>query len=315
MIVYDCINKSTLYSNCNKVAEIYLVTNEQEVVQVIQQGITKSQIKVMNHIIGAYDRLSTVQFSYQTIANDVGVSYSTVKRSIHKMTNIGFCSREVRDWNSCIIKVNDIIYKMADQLQDIFFHLKKVAKNISMVVSNRNELPLRDIFISKPSRYILQLLDTIKFSYLLGMRGLETNQKEKRTILNEAGALIISPTLKEITQKVHLTKLGQLKLLAFTDEVLKTTWKEFNQSHSVNRPFDWIIVGCQRNCSILKVTPDWGIYYSLLKRYGVKDDRLYTMKKVPTIEKKEPKKVYPTNIAPNPIFAKYYEQAMSNKNL
>jgi hypothetical protein len=246
--------------------------------QVIGHALSKfnpKQRSVMNHIFGASDRLGVLTFAYDTIARDCKVSYSTVYRTVHMMSILGLIHRVTRLTNTCIITVNPIIYKYADKLKYGFFYLKRIALRNLISSSMRNEEPLREIFISKPCKYMYQLLDKGKSVYLRGMNQLKSRLKERRLIMDEAGGLVISPTLRDMTEKLRLTKLGQLKLLAFDDDVLRVVWGSYRSTKNVHSPFDWMVVACEQYSMANKIRVDWDIYYSLLKRYNVTDNKKY----------------------------------------
>lgn len=184
-----------------------------------------------------------------------------------------------------------------------------------------NTTPYKKIFISKPCKYILQLLDRGKSVYSRGMKLFKNNQKIKRVIMDEAGKLIISSTLRDITQKLRLTKLGQLKLLAFSDDVLRIVWGSFKSSKNVKSPFDWIVVGCEQYSKTKNIQIDWKIFYTLKDRYNVNDNGVYIQKTIvvdnannksaqPQIKSK-----YLELTSPHPGWADFYHTAMENMGL
>lgn len=246
--------------------------------KIVDHALSKFNPKersVMNNIFGAGDRLRYLTFAYDTIARDCKVSYSTVYRTVHMMTEMGLIHRIVRLTNTCIITVNPAIYKYAQKLKHAFFYLKRIALRQLITNSIRNEEPLREIFISKPCKYMYQLLDKSKSVYSRGMNQLKSRLKPRRVIMDEASNLIISPTLRDMTEKLRLTKLGQLKMLAFSDDVLRVVWGSYRSTKNVHSPFDWMVVACEQYSMANNIKVDWDIYYSLLKRYKVIDTKKY----------------------------------------
>ncbi len=264
--VQQLAKKSTNVSNRNAL--------DQELSNII---LTSKISKVINHLIGAGYRLDSIQFSHETISKDTSTSISTVKRAIGLMVSLGLCTTITREWNTCIITINKSIYELAHKFKHKFYHLKRVARDNLQRLSLPNELPLRDIFISKPCRYMYQLLETTKGVYSRGMTLL--NRFKRRGIeVDDVGALKISVTLRDITEKLRLSRLGQIKLMAFDDDALRVVWGSYKSTKNVKSPFDWMVVACEQYCIVNKIPVDWQIYYALLKRYNVQDNKVYVRK-------------------------------------
>lgn len=186
-----------------------------------------------------------------------------------------------------------------------------------------NLTPYKKIFISKPCKSLYQLLENTQGVCSRGMTKLKNKLKERNIEVDEAGGLLISPTLRDITEKLRLTKLGQLKLMSFSDDVLRIVWGSYRSAKNVKSPFDWMVVGCEQYSVANKIPVDWQIFYALLKRYRVEDNKSY-------IRKQETSKIA-TNITsgqasvpawkkflgmtPHPEFAQYFQQKVINDGL
>ena len=287
--------------------------------------LTKSDHKIMNHLFGACDRLSKFTFAQQTIADDMSLSVSTIKRCINKLVSLGivFRASRARDWNTNILRINSAIYEFAESIQNKYFYLKRIVlrnkvfklkiyyQKLGLFDSDRNELPLY-------RKDIVNISCRVKDNVRARVTRYINCYKQERKVEMEAGEIVISPTLREITNVLHLSKHGQLKLLAFPDNILSVAWRQCKMKHGIKDPFSYLIVQCDQHSVSLQIKPNWDLYYAMLKRYKVDKDSSFIKKRSATIiqpvtiTEHEPRWKKFVNQSVHPEFEKFFQQKIAN---
>ena len=319
------VNKYTPTNQLNQA--IFSACHKKQDYQSLLTQLTRSQKVILNHVIKQYLFFDfDMRESQDLIGNSTGYTRQTVNHSLSVLSKLGLISIEDQhqgafsfDTLRYIPNINLFRFKfyLYDQLKALrrvtFGHLQKL--NLM-----GNLTPYKKIFISKPCKYMYQLLEKGASAVSRGMSYLKNHKRTMESIMNEVGALTISPTLRDITEKLRLTKLGQVKLLAFNDDVLRIVWSSLKSSKNVKSPFDWLIVACEQYCVANKIKIDWDIFYSLLKRYNLVDTKKYiqsaTQSVIPSVSSsaKIPRwKMFPSDkVAPG--FEKFDQQRTLNLN-
>ena len=84
----------------------------------------------------------------------------------------------------------------------------------------------------------------------------------------ESGENFITPSLRQATELMGLTKWGQIRLAAFPNEVIEHANKQFSFAKPAN-PYNWYFKVCLEYCSANKITPDWDFMKALANKYGM----------------------------------------------
>jgi len=321
----DYMNKYTHQNSINQA--LISDCNEKEYIISMVNALGKSSRIIFSHIVKQYLYYDfDMRESQELIANSTGYTRQTVNGVISELRKVGLLdivsfhgdkfNFDVLNYipNPLIFKFKlDLYTKIKSLVRVTFRHLQKL--NLM-----GNPTPYKS-FVSKPCKYMSQLLDTGK----RGINFIKNISKPKRLIMNEAGELIISLTLRDITEKLKLTKLGQLKLLVFPDEVLSTVWKSCRIGTNIKSPFDWMIVGCEQYCKANKIEFSWSVFFTLMERYSIKDNRVYVRTKVEPKAREhasyrgvsEPawKTKFSHLSAPHKSFEKYYLMSQENNKI
>lgn len=295
-------------------------TSKKNVMQALSASFSKLEHKALNYMINRCRMNPSFSASYQTIAKSLKCSEKTIRRAVNKFISMGLMTKSVRYcMDICKFTINASIYKFADYFRYKFDslkkhynlgrkidYLKKLKQNVRPLCSNL----LSKIFIPRKS-YVVD-----NQSQGIVKRG---NFLTKREDV-EVSPPTITPTLRQITDRIGLTKLGQLKLMCIPEDILSSVWHHCKKQSGVNNPFDWIMANCLRRCEKLNIDINWELFYLSVKRYGLKDNKKYVSDKSII---KVPRTKFQRSVdsiirphqekkQPHPEFAIYFAQAMEN---
>jgi hypothetical protein len=242
----------------------------------------RSTISVLNYLIPSCYKMKQVWFGYKHMADQLGFCERTIQRAVHELRDLNIINAQYRLMTSNLYRVNPEIYSLKDRLKHKIPSLwgKFIILSLSLLVGN--VLPNGNKnYLSLVSN--LTIVREDQYSVSLQGRGKILKNTGRKRMSAQAGKITISPTLKEITQELQLTRHGQCKLLAFDDAVLSLVWNE-NKSllKDYNNPISFVIRRCLEQSTIQGLKVDWDIYYLLIKRYDIS-------KQDPLSKTKEPK--------------------------
>ena len=262
--------------------------NQDRLIQSVINLRKKSLIKVLNYLIPKCSKMKIVNFAYSTIGRDLGFCERTIQRAVHELKDLGLIDYQAKFHTMHIYHVNPQIYALKEQLKHKLPSLWSKFIALSFVVLMGNVLPLEKKSFNS-SLVSKSIFVRGAHSYAsLQERNKNLTKVNRRVVDMVTNKPIISPTLKQITQDLKLTKHGQCKLLAFPDETLQKVWsgtsKEFVQS--LPDPFNWIVKRCIEELALVGSEPDWNIYYLLLKTQNVPNTQPFIQKE---LKKQEPK--------------------------
>lgn len=234
---------------------------------------------ILNHIIGRIFFYDNGMYESQSqIAFITGYTRQTVNEAIAYWKKLGIITTSSRHKNK--FAFDSLEYTIHDNLIKFKFHLCQRLTSLrnvpwrilEKVILKGNPTPIKDEVLNKPSNINLHLKEGVQ----RGLNFIKKDLKPKRVVMDEGGNIVISPTLREITQKLNLSRLGQLKLLVFSDQVLSVVFSSLKTTKShIKSPFEWLIVACEQYSKSQSIPVDWSIFYTLLKRYNVKDNKVY----------------------------------------
>jgi|GEM_PF-5015700 len=285
--------------------------------QALNSEFTKLDHKILDYFINRCRMKWTFRASYQTIADSIKCHEKTVRRAVNKFISMGLMSKSIpRFMDICDFFINKGIYKFADYFRYKFNslkkhynlgrkvdYLKKLKQNVRPLCSNL----LSKILIPRNS-YIVdnQYSKNIK-------RGDFLTKREEM----EVSPPTISPTLREITEKLHLNRLGQLKLKVIPDDILSSVWNHCKKMSGIKDPFGLLMANCLKQAENKGIIISWELFYLALKRYKLEDNKKYTLPKpivtnTPSVVVTVIHRPYADKKEPNPKFAEFYFKAMEN---
>ena len=295
-------------------------TLEKSLLQALNSKFSEAEMAVANYFFSRARSNPQFRVSYETIASQTKIKNrkricrETVRRAINKLIDLNLLKRikEKFYMGACEYRVNVLIFKVAASVKDKFKSLLRYLAVQANSLWKPNVAPLYKYSNIYPRKYIVvdnQSQKNIK-------RGNFLTKREDM----EISPPNISPTLREITNRIGLTKLGQLKLLVIPEDILSSVWSHFKKQAGVNKPFEWILANCLRRCENLGIAISWELFYLSVKRYGLVDNKIY-VSKINKVEKKVIEssrsvdniiRPYQDKTEPHPKFAQFYFQAMDN---
>lgn len=107
---------------------VYVYKNE--IYEHLDTHLTKSQKKILNHLIARANQYDRVFPAQRTIAEQLGVSYSTVCVAVKALKDMGYLASYYRVQDTCLYRIADIFYDpvIRWKLKDLFPALKFVHK-------------------------------------------------------------------------------------------------------------------------------------------------------------------------------------------
>ena len=284
--------------------------------------LTDAQVRVLDYVLGFYKRTNSVYMSQGYIARHLDLARETINRAIKKLISLGLLKSYHRsgtsyDNDSLLYVPNKSLFKFRHVLNKVLFSLKSVPfwvlKKLGLI-TNVTPLRRRDIFL--PSLYT-RVRDCAREA----TGQLKKFIKQEGSTMSEVQKPNISPTLREITQNLRLTKLGQVKLLTFSDEILRQVWLHCKTISGLKEPFQWIMTQCIKQYQLDGSRVDWNMYHIMLERFCITDDKVYVQAK----PQQEPKKVAVfseripeivtkgyTKLEPHPFFAQEFQTFIQN---
>ena len=83
----------------------------------------------------------------------------------------------------------------------------------------------------------------------------------------------ISKCLRSVSDDLRLTRWGQIKFIAFSEDILINAYGKYKKSrYSTVNKFEHLFSLCLKECSLQKIAPDWDKMNRLAKRFNMKPD-------------------------------------------
>lgn len=254
------------------------ISEQDKLLQAVTNCHKNSTIKVLNYLIPACYKMPSVWYGYKHMADQLGFCPRTIQRAIHELRDLGLIEARYRLMTSNLYKVNPKIYLYKRELRDKLSSLWSKSVGLSLLLLVGNVVPSG----KKNYLYNLSSLTSVRgnqYSVTLPGRGVKLKNTGRKRMAVETGKIIISPTLKEITQELQLTRHGQCKLLAFDDGILTLVWEKSRYFlNGFKNPICWIIKKCVEESTLQQMKIDWDIYYLLLDRYGISKSQPFSLK-------------------------------------
>lgn len=290
-------------------------TSKKPLDQAIFENFTKFEEKILDLLIQGGYSMGLIKYSYFTVARIIGCSRKTVARAYSKFVSLGIISKKYVHRKALTVSVSPMLYKRAYEFRHASHSLKVIAFQEWRKVTDRNVLPFKKIMINN----LLYMKDyhgqgsnkVVSFCKPTGTRLLKNIKW--REMMQSSSKISISPTLREINEAIGLTRVGQLKLLVFDDTKLSIAWKNVSRSNGTpGQKFSWIVGEICRSMESEGVKPDWYLFYMLLKRHNLTDNKRYVLS-APVV-KKPVVNTRPVEPRPAPDLSKYLSRG-SNRFL
>lgn len=254
--------------------------SENSFLQAVSEIKNTTTISVMEFLFRLHKKYPAFLIPSQTrVALSCGIVRETANRHIAKLCALGFLEKKKRYNQTSVYKINPLFFKYHAQLSKIFSNLSYFSLTLSMLVSQSTITSIRKLNI-----YISPLY-SISRNSKEGVRENDTGRGrifiKTREVMQE---VVITPTMRKVTDELGLTKWGQIKLVIFRDHVLSYALNEFRKNKNIANPFDWFFTTARRYSERENISPDWPSYYNLCKKYNMPDNPTFILKK-PLVEK------------------------------
>lgn len=246
--------------------------------QAFLSKMPKNGIKLLNWFIDQMLSKPSIKISIKDIMICTGIPESTLHRWIAKFKKWGILKVEqlYGPYSHNTFTLERKIFQYAKHLK---YQLESIQRYLFFVYKrfkSSSETPYIVSNVIKPSISI-SISEREKKAPVFNTRGLKKQIKEKMDSVMQVAPPKISDVLRDITEKLRLTKLGQLKLLVFHENVLSDAWSDYKKLSKINNPFDYLIVNCVKKSENRNIPVYWDLYYTSLTRYELTDNKKYVL--------------------------------------
>lgn len=257
----------------------------------------KFQIEMINYFIRSTDRYENVYPSVKTIAEEVGCSERSFYNHFPVLEKMGIVKHVYDHRRSSTYQLNALLFTHINVFKDKFKALKKIIhKSIKFPKVSAIQRCLKRCFkfdvltqflgsICRPYKKTLTSLKETSLSLFTRAREIVLPVQERQEFKlkikfrreRKMERVEISRTLKKVTEKLSLTKWGQIKLIQFPDGALEHALQSYTKITTFNTFFmkalDW--------CKEQAIEPDWAYHYNLSERYNMPKDAKFMCKRSP----------------------------------
>ena len=257
------------------------IYQENSLLQAFLSKSPNNGIELLNWLIDQMRSKRSIKVSIEFLSNLFKVDPRTIQRWLKKFKEWGIITKEqlYGPYSHNTITLNREIFKYAKylkyQLASLWRYLAFVYLRPSKQVS---VTPLIEEDVINTSISISITRESRK-TPVFNTRGLKKQKEQEMRDIMEVSPPNISPILKEITDKLNLNKLGQLKLLVFHEQVLTDAWADYKKLGNVNHPFDYLVVNCIKKSESRSIPVYWDLFYTSCQRYGLTDNKVYISSK------------------------------------
>lgn len=236
----------------------------------IARTLTSTDILVLGKLFKIHAYYTNINISQLRIAHELAIHPVTVCKIIAKLVRYKFISKTVAKFKqTCTYFFNPIFNnpKSVSILSEVLGFLKK-SFSLSQFLHFKEKYSTAKLTISSLSINILPVVSKTKICKKTTTDGEIFFKKfPKRKELGSMDGIEISEELKLVTQKLNLTKWGQLKLSVFPDHILKQALSELRLAREARNNFGWFISVAIKACDREKIRPNWQQYDFLKEKY------------------------------------------------
>lgn len=244
-----------------------------------------SHLQVLRFVIDHSNRMAELNFSYEYIANALGICERTVGRAMTVLKDEGviFYFWNYRNTNSYYPHKNFLNVKVRSQLKHIIPELGEKTFRVSVdtpinMYSNYtdSELIMDSVFTIKidvrskelniPSSFIFKVV--VSKSWV----DKRVCARESKEVVKRERKIVMTPTIEKTKKYLKLLPAGECKLLAFPDEAIDYADSLCQGGYlltTLKNPFSRFIKLCEDYCSQEKIKPNWRKMYETMKLMGI----------------------------------------------
>lgn len=235
--------------------------------QAFLSKMPENGIKLLNWLIDQMRSKPSIKISIKNIMIATGIAESTLHRWIAKFKKWGIVdvTQLYGPYSHNTFTLKRSIFKYAkhfkyqlESLQRYLFFVYKREPNTSETPYKENKVINKNIIMSAFEKLTKKL------------------SMEKNVAIPKV--LVINDTVKDITRKLNLTLLAQLKLAVLPEFVVKECWEfiqrapEFN---TIDDKFPFIISACKFLCKEKNIRIDRELFHACLQKLRLLDNRDY----------------------------------------
>lgn len=249
--------------------------------QYLLQINNKFQIEIIDYLIRSSYRHKKLFPSQRCILQVLRKKFGkcclkTVWNHIKKLSQLGIVNKKKRYNTTSVYTLSGVFEQYAPLLRDKFTSLKWAAnwKKVKQTVTQRKEALATHFNKFYVSRYyyvikknILSLFTRERYEEHPDIRS-HKNFKIKFRRRRDMEQVQITPTLQKVTQRLSLSKAGQLKLIQFSDQALEYAL----QKHTSTTSFNSFFIKAMDYCKDNNLEPDWTYHYQMMEKYKIPKD-------------------------------------------
>jgi len=257
--------------------------------QTLIAPLSAAHKSVFNYIVRFCYYYSKVDVSQIRIAQDLGLSRQTVNKIIKVLLKKNLItSKENRYKKTCIYKVGDffLVSRNWERLSYTFSKIKNYFKQPILVnkLISKCHRPMATlisyfkefIYISSRSRS-RRISNTYNVESSKIVAKKTTNDDEAKKEKTNMNQILITPTLRELTTRLNLTKWGQMKLMAFSEDALAYGLNQLQGKKYTGNIFQKLVSDMQNYCENTGQRVDWPKFYHLVGVYNMPSDAKMTL--------------------------------------
>lgn len=242
----------------------------------LRSFLSRSDLSVLNLILFRKKIHNIVWLSQSTIAQTLKISRMQVNRSIKKLVSLGLLHKIYRQSKTCFYDPAPIFTQ--PKIRSLFSHFLTALRWVPVIslcvkfTSHRFSEQNVTQYKNKLKEYKYKLnIPSIqwKSDAKIGVQMQEgkVHDMENREIA-ELTSKPISLAIRSVTDKLRLTKWGQIRLAAYPDTAIYWSRREMmNAATEIENPLAYFIKLCEIYCEREKITPDHAYSFQLAQKY------------------------------------------------
>jgi hypothetical protein len=228
-------------------------------------------------LIHKYDQLfDDIYYSRAHFARVMGVSPKTIDRWCEDYNNLGVMTKTQppgRPFDTCHYKLTELGHAMKAHALNLYKFAKYIFLPISILTMQPTLEKTNVQLYSSPNdlSIYLKVYSTLQESINERARDLKQQLSiKKERVMNQQW---LTPQLQTATDKLNLTKWGQIRLSAYPAQAIEHSLKVFNSSKTAkNDLFRWFSSVCNEWCKKNNSEPNWALMRSLAIENEMPDD-------------------------------------------
>lgn len=235
--------------------------------QAFLSKMPENGIKLLNWFIDQMRSKPSIKISIKDIMISTGIAESTLHRWIAKFKKWG------------IIEVNQLYGPYSHNTFTLKRTIFKYAKYFKYQLESLKRY-LFFVYKREPNSSETPYIENKVINKNIIMSAFEklTKRLSMKQTVTVPRVLVINDTVKDITRKLNLTILAQLKLLMIPEFIVKECWEFIQKSHEFNNiddKFPFIISACKFLAKEKNVKIDRELFHACLEKLKLLDNRDY----------------------------------------